>query len=282
MTLFVWANRRALDRAGFESRTIDAPTGAVHYWTKGEGVTLVLLHGAGDSGGGWARVAPVLAEDFRVVVVDLPGHGDSAPSEGPLDMSTILAGTDALLDEVGAETTVLVGNSLGAWLACLLAVERPGDLDRIVAVNGGPLRFENTTVTLLPSTREEARALLDALRDDGAPPVTDNVLDDLIEWSAEGPIGRLFASYDDLSSHVLDGRMAEVGVPVDVVWGMSDDLFPQEYARRMVAELPAARLTWIEACGHTPAMECPQAFLDTLREVLAQPAPAEASAAETP
>lgn len=273
MTLFSWANRRVLDRAGFESVTVEAPAGALHYWVRGDGPTLVLLHGAGDSGGGWSRVAPRLTDDYTVVVPDLPGHGDSAPAEGPLGMSTILAGTLALLDDIDGDPPILVGNSLGAWLACLVAVERPGEVARIVAVNGGPLRSENDEVTLLPTTREEARALLDALRDPGAPPVPDNVLDDLVEWNAEGPIARLFAAYDDLEARVLDGRMDEVAVPVDVLWGRSDRLFPAEYAERMTAELPAARLTWIEACGHAPALECPDRFLDALREVLALPPP---------
>lgn len=274
MTLVVWASRRALDRAGLEARTIDAPSGPLHVWTGGTGPPLVFLHGAGDQAGGWARVAPRFTDRYTVIVPDLPGHGDSAPSEGPLPMTTLLDGVDALLDGTTDGTpAILVGNSLGAWIACLIAVDRPDDLARVVAVNGGPLRWENTEVTLLPQDREQARALMSALRDPGAPPLPDNVLDDLVEWSAEGPIPRLFSAYGDLEDHLLDGRMGEVAVPVDVVWGASDRLIPIDYARRMTSELPAARLTPIPDCGHAPAMECPDAFADALEGLLDRPPP---------
>ena len=56
--------------------------------------------------------------------------------------------------------------------------------------------------------------------------------------------------------------------PVELVWGESDRFMSLKYAERMLAGLPRARLTTIEACGHIPQNECPQRFVETLLAVL--------------
>jgi pimeloyl-ACP methyl ester carboxylesterase len=77
-----------------------------------------------------------------------------------------------------------------------------------------------------------------------------------------------------LVSHLLDGRLGEVTVPVDLVWGESDGLIPLAYAERMKDQLPRARLTVIEKCGHVPGAECPERLLAALKDVLAADPPA--------
>ena len=77
-----------------------------------------------------------------------------------------------------------------------------------------------------------------------------------------------------MEAHLLDGRLGEIAVPVDLVWGESDRYLTLDYARRMERELPRARLTTVPSCGHLPAIECPERFLEILRRVLASEPPA--------
>lgn len=269
MTLYVWSMRRTLDRAGFEDRELPTAGGALHFRIAGAGRPLLFLHGAGDQAGAWATVAPAFADRYRVIVPDLPGHGDSAPADGPLTMTRIVEDTARLLDEVAPDGgAIVVGNSLGAWVACLVALERPGRIDRIVAVNGGPLHADVSPSVLVPRDREAARALVERLRDPASPPVPDLILDDLVDWFGAGAIPRLLAASNDFEAHILDGRMRELTVPVDVVWGRSDRLFPEDYPERLLTSLPAGRLTWLAGCGHAPQSECAAPFRATLDEVL--------------
>jgi pimeloyl-ACP methyl ester carboxylesterase len=76
-----------------------------------------------------------------------------------------------------------------------------------------------------------------------------------------------------MRQYVLDGRLHEITVPVDLIWGESDRLFSLGYARRMMAELPASRLTTIPGCGHVPQQECPSRFGAALLDVLTMPPP---------
>ena len=84
-----------------------------------------------------------------------------------------------------------------------------------------------------------------------------------------------------MEKFVLDGRLGEVTVPVDIVWGASDRVMPLSYAERMLAELPRARLTELPRCGHVPQQECPAAFAEALGKLLAGPPPEAAPEAVT-
>jgi pimeloyl-ACP methyl ester carboxylesterase len=275
LAVYEAASRRALDKLGLERREIDLPTGRLVLWDGGQGPLVVLVHGAGHQAGVWADVAEVLMERHRLLVVDLPGHGDSTPQEGPITAADLYGGLEALLERHRDDQPVVVGNSLGAWLAMVYAHRHPDGLSRVVAVNGGALTSDLNGLSLVPQDREEARRLVEALRDPASPEIPDFVLDDLVDRSKDGPVARMMGDVTGLTGMVLDGRLNELTVPVDVVWGESDRLMPLAYAERMTRELPRGRLTEIPSCGHMPHSECPDRFVDTLCQVLESPPPAE-------
>lgn len=274
LRLLEWASRRALVKAGFERVELPVAGGRLVYFRAGEGPPLVLLHGAGDQAGGWDRVAPAFTGGYRVLVPDLPGHGESDPRQGPIPFARVLAGVEALLagPEV-PEPAVVVGSSMGGWLAALVAWRHPEEVARLVLAGGGPVRGEPSGVNLLPESREEARATMAAVRDPGSPPVPDWVLDDLVRRAGSGPLFRLLQDLEGMEAHLLDGHLGEIRTPVDLLWGESDRVVPPAYAERLAAGLPRARLTTLPRCGHLPQNECPRAFTEALREILAAPPP---------
>ncbi len=285
MDLFVALSRGQLAGAGFDRREATVDDHLTVWWEKGSGPTLVLVHGVADQAGTWFRVAPGLAESHRVLLIDLPGHGESAPAAGPLPMTTVIEGFEAWLlehAEAGKKPT-LVGNSMGAWVAMLAAHRHPERVGRVVATNGGPLRADTGDLDLLPGDVEEARRLMAALRDPASPPTPDAVLHDLVRRAGNGHVRRMFEATEDLESHLLDdGRLAEITTPVDLLWGESDLYLGREYPERLLAGLPNARLTWIPRCGHVPQAECPERYAERLNEVLALPPPGGGEASPAP
>ncbi len=269
LTVLEWSSRRALAKAGLVASKIPSPAGPQVVWRGGQGKVLVLLHGAGDQAGSWARVVRELVGEYTVVVPDLAGHGHSAPHTGGIHVAEVLAGVEAVVGgEASRGPVTVVGNSLGGWMALLLAHRHPQWLERAVVISGGAIRGQNTEVKVLPATREEARATVAATRDPSSPPVPDFVLDDIVRNAQRGPLGRLAATAATMGDYLLDGRLHEVQVPVELVWGESDRLMPLEYARRLTEGLPQARLTTLPRCGHVPQVECPAALVATLRQVL--------------
>ena len=268
------ARRDALAAAGFVRVTLGGETDRLTSFVAGRGEPLLFLHGVGNEGSNWFEVAPAFAGRYRVIVPDLPGHGGSAPAAGDLSMAAVVAGAERLLLDAAAERpAIVVGNSMGAWIATLLALRHPGQVARVVLVNGGPLPGDPGGPSLLPASREEAGRLMAMLRDPAAPPIPDWLLDDLVRRAPTGPTARLTRDLPGLIAHLLIGRLGEVKTPVDLLWGASDQLMKLAYAERLLAEFPAARLTRLEHCGHIPQLECPQAFVAALAQVLAAAPP---------
>jgi pimeloyl-ACP methyl ester carboxylesterase len=280
-------SRLALGKIGFETSWVETPAGRMSVWQAGSGPCMVLLHGAGDQAGAWARMVKPLVDDHHVVIPDLPGHWKSDPRKGPIQIGQLLAGADAALDSgCSGESAIVVGNSLGSWLAMLMARERPDRVERVVAINGGAIREENPRINLFPTTREEAAETMKGLMGPATPPLPGFVLDDVVRWARVGPAARFAAGLaeagDATNQYLLDGRLGEVTVPVELVWGDADGLFTLDYAQRLLDGLPRARLSVVHDCGHVPHRECPDATVDALLGALRQPPPAAAEPGDEP
>lgn len=108
-----------------------------HALELGAGRCVVLLHDLYSSHESFAAVIDVLAEDWRVVGVDLPGHGRSSRPAHLADIAAVAAELAAVLDEFGALPAALVGVGVGATIAVELAAARPADVTALVLVGAG-------------------------------------------------------------------------------------------------------------------------------------------------
>lgn len=262
--------RQGLDRIGLERQALDGPDGRLLYWRGGAGETVVLVHGMGNQAGSWVKVAADLSHRVRILVPDLPGHGDSAPYEGPLGLETLVDGLAALVDRESPDAPVtLVGNSMGGWVSMLYAARHPERVEHLVLMGSAGLDRELGDIRLVPETREEARALVTAMSPEGVPLPADFVIDDLIEKIADGASPRLIEGHDPAT--FIDRHAGRITAPADVVWGLEDKLLPFEYGRHLTALLPRARLHGLERCGHIPQQQCPRATVELLAELLDGP-----------
>lgn len=277
--------RWALDRDLVRSATV-GPRGIVTYWQGGRrhpemtqaGETLVLVHGIGVDAGSWVGVVGDLGRHRPLLLVDLPGHGDSAPPEGvgPLDLDDTVDGLAAAIDAAVPrdERVVLVGNSLGGWVSLVYAERHPERVERMVLLGASGIWFD-MEVAVVPKNLADARRLYRALSSPDLPMPPDFVLEDLVEKAAEGPTPILWNSFteDDL----LDGRLEAIDTPTDLIWGEHDGLVPPSVGRRMDAELPRSRFHLMEGCGHLPQLSCPRQLTDLMLELLDSPPPGRAT-----
>ena len=269
LTVDARMSRVSLKVNGLEERELATGGGTMTYWEGGSGPAMVLIHGAGDQAGAWARTVGGLVPYYRVVIPDMPGHWKSDPRSGPIHMTELLDGLDALMDACCAdEPAIVVGNSMGGWLGFLYARDNPGRVDRLVAVNGGPVFNPDPQVNIFPTTRDEARETMKGLMGPASPQIPGYVLDDIVRRTPGGPAARFASTAGEMGAYLLDGKLGEVTVPVDLVWGDADRLLTIDYAQRIVDGLPRARLHPVHGCGHVPQRECPLKFLDVLKGAL--------------
>ena len=262
------AARAELARRGFRAATVAGPLGEVRYLVAGRGPLLVLVHGSGRQASDWAAIAPPLGRRFTVVLLDLPGHGESGPAAGALPVGELAASLGAVLDaDFPGQRATLVGNSLGGWVALLYALRQPQRVERVIGLSSSGI-FAKLEVPLMPKDRAEARTLWRALHGPDHPPLDDAGLDALVTRVAAGPAPRLFAGLR--AEDFLDARGGEITTPVDLLWGEQDGVLPLAYAERLAA-LVHARLHRLPGCAHIPQVDCPRQTLRALEAILASP-----------
>ena len=107
-------------------------------WSQ-QGVPLMLVHGFGNDAHIWDDFAPVAAPHYRVLALDLRGHGDSAWAlHGEYEYAHYVADLDALTQNLGIERIILVGHSLGGRVAMLYAAAHPEQMAGLVIVDSAP------------------------------------------------------------------------------------------------------------------------------------------------
>ena len=193
----------------------------------GSGEPLVFIHGLGASTATWLACRDLLQGRYRVVAIDLPGHGQSTVSTDPSEYTRdrVLEHIDQVVADLDGRP-VFVGHSLGGYLALAFAATRPGILRGAVVLNTGP-GFRD------PAKREEwnDRSRRNAHRFDVPEPVADlNLQDDSI---------------------VMD-RLATIETPVLFIAGADDR---PEYATGgayIERKMPSARLIVVPGAGHVP------------------------------
>ena len=122
--------------AGAGAATVDGLT--IHSVSRGNGkTTLVLVHGWTCDSSSWDGQVPELAKKYRVITLDLPGHGKTGvPADGKFSMDLFARAVEAVRAEAGADRIVLVGHSMGAPVIRQYARLYPGHVAGLVAVDG--------------------------------------------------------------------------------------------------------------------------------------------------
>ncbi len=131
MHLFRWplfnaAVRAQRSKSGLSIKAIRLDGHEIIYLDGGTGEPLVLIHGFGANKDNWARISPILSRHFRLIILDLPGFGDSTRDEGAhYDVESQLARLRLFLQALGLNSVHLGGNSMGGYLAALYSARHP-------------------------------------------------------------------------------------------------------------------------------------------------------------
>jgi pimeloyl-ACP methyl ester carboxylesterase len=245
-------------------------------WGQDGDPDLLLLHGGGLDATDWQEIAPALAATGRrVTAPDLRGSGESDwDPEARYGVEQALTDLGELVDALGLETFDLVGHSLGAVTACVLAARRPERVRRCVMEDGGPAdhtrpsSLENPTIVFDSAEHALAALAKSLLRGvpEWVPASRFRELDDgrltwrsdiagRVRWSAAGGEPFIMGLWPS-----VEGMCC----PTLVVRGAESPLFKIEYAERMTAVNPMISLVTIPGAGHFVHCEQPAAFLEAV------------------
>ena len=103
----------------------DTEHGRVHYWEIGEGPALILFHQSGQTSSEYLAIGPLLADDYRVIAIDLPNHGQSDTSDHELTMDEYADSVIDVMDNIGVDRAHMLGQHGGAYVAIKLGIRYP-------------------------------------------------------------------------------------------------------------------------------------------------------------
>ncbi|MCV7216320.1 alpha/beta fold hydrolase [Mycobacterium crocinum] len=255
--------------------TLLTRVGPVAYSDDGTGPVLVLLHAALHDRHDFDAIVPRLADGYRVIAVDWPGHGDSpAPSSTP--SASLYA--DVLEDLVAAldlPPAVFIGSSVGGFAAGRLAITQPERVAGLVLVDTGGFlggRLSNAYCRFLGTPAVMRRVLPRFVRSYlRAQSANDEAVLRRVTERACTPDGvamtaALWRSFAAPESDLRE-RAAQINAPTLIVWGEHDTAIPLRFGRATQRTIAGSRLE-VLATGHLPFSSQPQRFLGTLESFL--------------
>lgn len=254
----------------------------VRYADAGKGTQAVLLlHGYLESIEVWDDFAGELGKNYRVIRIDLPGHGFSDWGGREVVGIDYMADTAAaVLELAGVEQCTVVGHSMGGYVALSLAANHPEKVGGVVLFHSSP----NADTPEKAANRQREIELVEAGKKEMLARVNPG------RGFAEANLRRCAEAVEDLAEQVMltedeaivavlkgmsqrkdrNEDMRRLGIPELMIFGRGDNYIPVAAAESMALAQPQARVAWLENSGHMGFVEQPRESLAILEDFLAE------------
>jgi len=280
-----------------ELKRVEVDDTPINYVDVGSGdrEPVVLVHGLGGQWQNWLENIPRLAQERRVLALDLPGFGlTPEPADGEVSISGYGRCVDSFCDALDLAQVALVGNSMGGYVTAEVAIQFPERVSRLTLVSAAGitsadvfqapvLTFGRIATALATNTAARHRRL-------AARPLTRHISLALVarhprllkpDFTYEGFYkGAGKGGFDAALRASLDydfrDRLPDVKVPTLIVWGEKDSILPVRDADEFERLIDDSRKVVMKDTGHIPMAERPTVFNDLLLDFLAETGPAEA------
>ncbi|HKV34462.1 MAG TPA: alpha/beta fold hydrolase [Pyrinomonadaceae bacterium] len=249
----------------------------IRYLEAGSGPTVILLHGLGGSGQNWMFTVNGLSPQFRVVVPDQIGFGNSDKPLINYRVRTYVDFLNEFYKQLKIERATLVGNSMGGWVAAAFTIAFPEKVDRLVLASATglapPANFDYKSLYALnPSTREGMKQLVAKVFFNKSFS-TDAVIDQFLAQRMSAGDGYTINSLIESVGRredFLDGQLDKIKTPTLIIWGREDGLVLLSEGERLTRDIANSKLIIFDRCGHFPQVEKAGEFNAAVLEFLKQ------------
>jgi pimeloyl-ACP methyl ester carboxylesterase len=255
----------------------------LYYEVTGRGPALIFAHGLGGNHLSWWQQVAFFAERYTCITFAHRGFSPSRLRSGPPEPAAFADDLGALVDHLGLDRVSLVAQSMGGWSCLGYALREPARVKALVlAATSGVVDYQRIThpeVSRLSAWAERAQAAVAALRRQGIHPAAG------ARMAREQPARHfLYRAIDDLSlgldKETLRGKLVaartqlpdvvgRLGMPVLLIVGEEDVIFPPGAALALASILPNARIERIPEAGHSVYFERPELFNRLVQTFLA-------------
>ena len=235
------------------------------------GPPVVLIHGYTDNARDWVPLLPYLSKRFRLILVDIRGHGKSSKPECCYTRLDFAYDIKLLLDALSIRRADVIGHSLGSIIAQTFAEYWPERTDRIVLVSSTGGRPPGSTAPPQFDFAAEIRKLKDPIDPDSPfmiawwdspTPVNPDFIRRQRQDSAAIPLNVWLAVLDQALPGAttytdLQSTLPRLKAPTLLIWGSKDPLMEEPVRKTLRDALPGAQVKIFEGLGHNPFWEDP-------------------------
>ena len=232
--------------------------GEFEYVEKGEGHTIIVLHGLFGALSNFADLIDEFSTRFKVVVPLMPLYSMPIAITSVRSLSKFVS---KFIAHKGYKNYTILGNSLGGHVGLVNYLKHPEDVHSLVLTGSSGL-YENAFGGSFPRREDK-----NYIREKIAVTFYDSslVTDDLVEEVYEivrnrSKLIKVLALAKSAIRHNLSKELGNITVPTCLIWGKNDTITPPHVAEDFNKLIPDSNLYWIDKCGHAPMMERPEIF----------------------
>lgn len=246
----------------------------LYYTVQGRGTPLLLVPGLGYPGWQWHRMAALLAQHFLVITPDNRGVGRSDKPAGPYSASMLAADTVGLLDVMRIKRAVVMGHSMGGFIAQAMALEYPERIDKLILAStnfGGPRHVPVTPTAMAvfaDVTSDPVTRFRNGLVVSTAPGFADRhpeIIQQWMDWRLANPIepaayqAQLAIGLGLLdAAAAFDQKLAAIEAPTLILFGAYDAVVPPANAELLAQQIPRSEICILPDAGHFFPLEVPE------------------------
>jgi pimeloyl-ACP methyl ester carboxylesterase len=251
--------------------TITVANTEVEIFTGGSGPAILFLHGAGGNSG-WQPYHEELSRDYTVYVPSQPGFNGTPRPNWVHTINDVCHFNLEMAQNLRLDQYILMGSSMGGWIAAEMAAMCHHNLKTLILVDAAgikPQKGEIAEIFMVSAQTRLKQRFYDPSQVPNYEQYTRQLTpeEQMVEHSNREMASRLcWRPY--LHNLSLPYYLRKVPTPALIVWGQQDAIIPVECAELYQKALPNATLKVIDHCGHSPAIEKPREFLQTVREFL--------------
>ena len=246
------------------------------------GPPVVLIHGYTDSARDWVPMLPYLSKQFRLILVDIRGHGKSSKPECCYARLDFAYDIKLLLDALSIRRADVVGHSLGSIIAQTFAEYWPERTDRVVLISSTGGRPPGSTAPPQFDFAAEIRKLKEPIEPDSPfmiawwdspTPVDPDFIRRQRLDSAAIPLKVWLAVLDEALPSAtayadLQSTLPRLKAPTLLIWGSKDPIMEEPVRKTLEVALPGAKVKIFEGLGHNPFWENPPAVARVINAFL--------------
>ena len=249
----------------------------IAYLEGGQGEPLLLLHGFGADKDNFTRVSRFLTPQYRVIIPDLPGFGDSSkPDNVNYGIADQVERVHAFAQQMGLARFHLGGNSMGGHISMAYAAKYPAEVASLWLLDPGGTKaaydselrqhyLQTHEILLVAKTPADFPRIMDFVM--AKPPFFPHSFKQVLgeRAAANYPLhSRIFAELNE-HPYLMDDPMQHIAAPALIVWGRQDRVLNPKAVDTLKQILPNSQAILMDGIGHLPMIEAPaQAAADYL------------------